>query len=177
VKNHDFRIAVFAVALLVSLGLFLGGFHINNELTARSMKKGLTELSGGPVQLEKQGKLTVISLHPGKVENMQETWLAVSKYVGPDMVSGKYRIVIADKRSSEMQNAFDYLQPAVYEAAANSTFVSLQRDLDKYLQSKDIDYQLYIDNDRLYIQMEDGDYYLYQVIDRIDSKQLIEGKA
>lgn len=176
-KNHDFRIAVFAVALLVSLGLFLGGYYINNELTARTMRNGLAEISGGPVQFEKQGKITVISLHPGKVENLQDTWLAVSRYIGNDMVSGKYRIVVADKRSAEMRDAFDYLQPAVYEAAANSTFVSLQRDLDKYLQSKDIDYQLYIDNDRLYLQMEDGDYYLYQVIDRADGKQLIDGEA
>ncbi|MGE5391317.1 MAG: hypothetical protein ACM3PE_09675 [Deltaproteobacteria bacterium] len=176
-KNHDFRIAVFAVALLVSLGLFLGGYYINNELVARNTKSGLAALCGGPVQFEKQGKVTVISVDPGKVDNLQETWTKVSGYIGKDIASGKYRIVIVDKRNTELQKAFDYLQPAVYEAAANSTFVSLQRELDQYLRSKNIDYQIYIDNDRLYLQMEDGDYYLYQVIDRNDGKQLMQVEA
>jgi len=177
VKNHNFRIAFFAVALLVSLGLFLGGYYINEELVARNTRSGLAALCGGPVKLEKQGKVTVISVDPGKVDNLQETWMSISEYVEKDIASGKYRIVIRDKRSEEMDKAFDYLQPALYEAAANNTFVALQQELEQYLGSKNIDCRLNIDNGRLYLQMEDGDYYLYQVIERVNSQQLIQGEA
>jgi len=177
VKNHDFRIVVFAVALLVSLGLFFGGYTLDREVTARNTRAGLAALCGGPVNLEKQGKVTVISVQPGKVDNLQETWKSMTEFIEKDTSKDKYRIIIEDKRNNNLQEALDHLQPAVYEAAANNTFVALQRQLDQCLSKQDIDYRFYIDNDRLYLQMEDGDYYLYQVIDRVNVQETIQGEA
>lgn len=176
-KNHDFRIAVFAVALLVSLGIFFGGYTLDRELTDRNTRAGLAALGGGPVNLDRQGKVTVISVKPGRVDNLQETWNGLSKFVERDTAKDRYRLIIRDKRNRHLQEAFDHLQPAVYEAAANNTFVALQHQLAGYLGRKDIYYRFYIDNERLYLQMQDGDYYLYQVIERVNNQATITGEA
>lgn len=176
-KNHDFRIAVFAVALLVSLGLFLGGYSLDHQLVARSTRTGLTALCGGPVQMEKEGKATVISVQLGPVDNLQRTWNDMTKLIEKKTASDKYRIVIKDRRNQDLQTAFDHLQPVIYEAAANSTFVALQRELDTYLGDRGIDYQLYLDNGHIYLQMQEGDHYLYQVIDRVDAKAFAQAEA
>ena len=176
-KNHDFRIAVFAVALLVSLGVFFGGYTLDRELTDRNTRAGLTALGGGPVNLDRQGKVTVISVEPGQVDNLQETWKSLSEFIERDTAKDNYRIIIQDKRNSHLKEAFDQLQPAVYEAAANNTFVALQHQLAEYLGGKDINYRFYIDNERLYLQMQDGDYYLYQVIERVNNQATITGEA
>lgn len=176
-KNHNFRITVFAVALLVSLGLFLGGFSLHRELVARNTRTGLTTLCGGPVQLEKEGKVTAISVQLGQVNNLQETWKAMTDFIEKDTASDKYRIVIKDKRNDDLQTAFDHLQPVIYEAAANNTFVALQQEFEQYLGDKDIDYRLYLDNQRMYLQMKQGDHYLYQVIDRVNVQEMVQAKA
>lgn len=176
-KNHNFRIIIFVIALFISLGLLVGGYSLNGELVAKGTKKQLATICAGPVNIEKQGKVSMIYVQPGKVDNLQQTWNAMTKLIEKKTATGKYNIIIVDKRNQKLQNAFNELQPAIYEATANNTYIALQRELDQHLKDKNIKYGLYLDNERLYLQMEDGDYYLYQVIERVNIHDISQVEA
>ena len=61
--------------------------------------------------------------------------------------------------------AYLHLQPAIYEAAANHSFVWLDKTLSQYAAETGLAYQLYVDDRYLYLQLAAGEQEMYRIVE------------
>jgi hypothetical protein len=166
-KNNEFHLKTFILALLISFALFLGGYSLYKQIgVEKPAIEKLSSLTHGQVNIDKIGDTYEVVVEPGKLENLQRSWNDISTLLEKQLKGKNYRIVIKDKSNLDLQLHYEMLQPAVYEALALDRYVWLKQEIDNSLQDTDIKSRFFIDDQNLYLQMEQGDYYLYKVIER-----------
>jgi hypothetical protein len=177
-KKFEFRILVFVLALLVTLGAFLSVSALYRKYQVeRPMVEDLQKLAGGRVELEKEKNGYQVTLIPGKVDNLQDYYLQAQKSVTSRLSGKEAEIIIEDQPSPKLQAFYTKMQPAIYESLATGRFVWLEEEIARRSADSNIRFQLLVDNDFLYLQMEDRDGYLYRVIERTSWQSNGEGVA
>jgi len=177
-KKFEFRILVFFLALLVTLGAFLSVSTLYRKYQVeKPMVEDLQTLAGGRVELEKEKNSYQITLIPGKVDNLQDYYQKVQKSIATRLPGKEVQITVKDKPGPELEALFTELQPAIYEALASGRFVWLEEEIARRTGDGNIRFQLLVDNDFLYLQMENRGGCLYRVIGRTASQPNGEGVA
>lgn len=162
----DVVLLAFGLGLLVALGgqqVYLW-WQVEAPLVAE-----LTELDGvEEVRLEEG---------PG---GKHEAWVSLGAEArlidlyGPltrrlqDRLGSDVSLVLVDRRSPELQQAWDTLSFMVQEGAATGELDLMRRRVETWAAAKGLSAQLFVDDRYIYASLKKGGHYLYDVVSRQD---------
>ncbi|NLB89142.1 MAG: hypothetical protein GX790_07965 [Syntrophomonadaceae bacterium] len=166
-KNSEFRIAVAIIALITVFGLLWGGFTLYKKLRVEEpLTKGLREIKAVSSVSVTKDKVYVIEVKLDKVEDIQSVYQSLIKAIEGTLKENEYELVILDNENKVLKDLYKELQPVIYEGLANNGFVWLDETLAKTVKGDVIIYDLFVDEENLYIQLFNGDYYMYKILPR-----------
>lgn len=164
-KNGEIRIIYVIISIFVALGLLLGGFYLYQKYMVENplMEKLSAINEVQKVEIDKTDKVYTIHLHLARVDNIQESYANIESVANTRLKEGSYKIEIEDKRSPQLANLFNEIQPALYQGLAQKQYLWLDEQMQVFSRDKNIEARLFVDEKRLYLQMKDGDSYLYNI--------------
>ncbi|HBK52447.1 hypothetical protein [Syntrophomonas wolfei] len=175
-KNNDFRILISVAALILSLGVLLGAYNLYIKLgIEKPLGAELSALDGvKKIEVNKGKEGYEIKVDLDSVDNIQDNYGDINQALKARLNSENYQLEIGDQRNQDLQELFNSLQPALYEALADNRFIWLNEQLAEKAAAKGMNYDMYIDKEQLYLQIGDGQHYLYEVIERNSSSSSAE---
>ncbi|MDD2509700.1 MAG: hypothetical protein PHG94_00990 [Syntrophomonas sp.] len=175
-KNNEFRVFISIAALILSLGVFLGAYNLYVKWGIEKPLKAELLVQEGvkKVEVNKGEKGYEIKVELKKVDNIQQSYVDISRVLNSRLNDGDYELKIGDQRNQDLQAFFNTLQPAIYEALADKCFIWLNELLAEKVAAQGMKHAMYIDKERLYLQIWDEQKYLYEVIERTSSSSPAE---
>lgn len=110
----------------------------------------------------------------------QEAWVVLGADVrlidlyGPiaeqleDRLGSDAELVLVDRRSPELQEAWDALGFTVQEGAATGELDAMRRRVERWAAAKGLASQLFVDDQHIYVTLKKDGHYLHEVIGRQD---------
>jgi len=171
VKLFGWRIDLVLLAFALGLVVALGGqqaylwWQVEAPLVAK-----LTELDGvDEVRLEEgrggrrevwvalEADARLVDLYGPLIRQLQDR-------LGPDV-----SVVLVDRRSPELQEAWDTLSFMVQEGAATGELELMRRRVASWAAARGLDTQLHVDDRNIYVSLKKDGYYLHDVVGRQDA--------
>ena len=167
-RNHEIKIALVLLALLVTLGLLVGGQKIYHERMIE--KPVVTKLLAlhyidEAVLINTKG-MNTIKVHIKQPGNLKQEYNEIDQVMAEEFAKRNYQIDIADQRDPFLQNELDKLELAFYEAIAQNRYIELEQRFAEAAGKEKFNYQLQIVQQRLNVKISRGDKFLYEIIDR-----------
>lgn len=165
-KKNEFKIIIALAALAVASAVFFGSYWLYNQYGVEKPLADKIESINGVdnVTINNKDRELSIEVEMKHIDNLQTKYKEIQKVIDSDAKDDQYQLVIKDRRNQKLQDAYENVQLAVYQAIANNQYLWLKEQIKPEL--KGINYKLFVDENCLYIQMKDGDHYLYEVINR-----------
>lgn len=85
--------------------------------------------------------------------------------LGPDV-----ELVLVDRRSPELQKAWDVLGFTVQEGATTGELDLMRRRVETWSAARGLTAQLFVDDDHIYVTLKKDGHYLHEVIGRQDGQ-------
>ncbi|MDN5347706.1 MAG: hypothetical protein PWP65_1270 [Clostridia bacterium] len=160
------------IGLILTLLLLFGGEGLYRRyFVIEPLKQSLKSEQGVQavdVQEMPQGYRLLVKMGP--VENIQSAYQEIETRAEKALGRRVLEVVLIDKRSPALANAWQQAQFAIYEAVARGNFTEMAARVDELARREEIEhYALNIDAHNIYLQFHQGDNYLYAVIPRIES--------
>ncbi|MDD3852627.1 MAG: hypothetical protein PHD40_03105 [Syntrophomonadaceae bacterium] len=162
------RIPIVIIALLITVGLLLGGMRLYNYYNVeQAVQKSVTQIESvtGANVSKSNGQYTIL-IKLNWSQNLQGVYNEADQIGKQYFGNTTYSIQVLDKRNQRLNNIFINLQPLIYETLAKDEYVRMKSEIDKQVIKTQMDYFLQVDQDNIYISIRDGDYYLYEIIQR-----------
>lgn len=167
-KPVDFKIPVAALALILTLGLSLGGFMLYNRFVVeKPMYQEMKQVEGVQrVSVHKEDKQMVVVVKLAEMSDFSVTYRLLDRIAEKRFGAGKYTLEIEDRRSQELEQFYADIQLHLYQGIATNSFLWLDKEIGQMADSKGIQHRLRVDEDNLYLQGHKEGYYLYSVLKR-----------
>jgi hypothetical protein len=171
---REVRFSSIIVGMLLSFGVLVGvNWLYQQYLVKAPLGEALsqrTEIIAW--SLKEDSNKTVLMLELGPVSNLKESCRAIlditTQYLGDKGIE----ILIVDHRSPELEEVRYDLQFSLYEAIAQGNFIQMSEKILVLVEPAKLDkYQVFVDENYLYIQLFKNTNYLYEVIPRVPEKQ------
>ncbi|MFY9323316.1 MAG: hypothetical protein WAO72_04135 [Syntrophomonadaceae bacterium] len=169
-KKGEFRIAIVILTVIFTVAILFGGYSAYKVYAIeKPVKAQLSSLqSVSHVTVDKEKKTYGISMKLESVDNLQSVYNHIEKVLNQRFAEDAYDLQIIDNRNEKLDDFYAKLQPVIQQAAAQSEFVWLDEQLSKKGSEMQLVYDLWVDEQRIYIQIHDGEHYLYVIINRSD---------
>jgi hypothetical protein len=162
------RIPMIVAVLVGTLALLLGATHLYrrqsevNPLIRRSQAvAGVTGAS-----LRRTGGLAVVEVELAAVEDLRLTYRQLEAVAHELVPPDTLRLVLGDRRTPELNEAYHQVHHVIHEAAARGTFSELIAVEDR-LRERGYRVRLSVDERFVYVQIHDqADGYLYELVPR-----------
>jgi len=167
-KNHEIKVALVLLGLLLTLGLLVGGQKIYRaDMVEKPVVKQLLALPcvDEAVLCNDQGRNT-INVHMQSVDNLKQAYNEIDQIMAAKFPRGNYGIVLDDQRNAALQNEWEQLELALYEAIASNQYVALEQHLNAVAARNGFTCQLQIDTQHLFVHLQRGEQFLYEIIER-----------
>lgn len=163
------RWSALAAALLVTLGLLLGGSYLVRQRTVDQplfkLYKGTQEVKD--VHIERAPDGLNIQLTLGSVDDLQKTYHRLDEATRALVSDQPYRLAIKDERNPRLEEDFYRLHFGIQEAIATGNFTKLAANLDKDAQTMGLDrYRVFVDSRSVFVQLQGHGGYLYEILPR-----------
>lgn len=168
-KNSEFRIKYFIIALLLSLGMLLGAYklYIGNFIEA-GLEEEIVQLSFvDDVQVNKDGKEYNIYVVMKKAGNVKKDYQEIKTIIQDQLKQGNYRIDLSDGRDDRLQELYDEMLPGIYQAVANTDYLWLSENLKQMAHEAKCEAKMYMDDENIYIQIQSNNNnsaFLYELV-------------
>lgn len=174
--NKEFKVFIALISLILTLSILFGGHSFYMQYAVQ--KPLLKELSSlemvKKAEIEKKNKKYIIDVQFNQIDNIQKGYQEVENIIKTKYKPDSYELKITGRANENLENLYEQLQPAVYEALANNRYLWLSNEIEKKTGEKGMVAKLFIDEKHLYIQIEADDYYFFKVIDRGFEKMKID---
>lgn len=163
---RGFRIPVVMAVLAVTLGVLLSANHLyrRETETAPLVRRSMAIEGVTGVTLRRSGSLVVIELALASVEDLRTTFRAAESAAEDAMSRERVRLVLVDRRTSRLANAYHRVHYVIYEAAARGTYSQLG-DVETTLAGEGWRARVSVDDRFIYVQIHDGSGgYLYELV-------------
>ena len=163
---RGWRIPVILAALLGTLAVLLTGTHLYrrqtevNPLIRRSREvAGVTGAS-----IRRTGGLVVVEVELAVVEDLRLTYRQLEAAALDLVPAGSLRLVLGDRRTPELKEAYHRVHHVIHEAAARGTYSQLVQ-VESMLREQGLEARLSVDDRLVYVQIHDGpEGYLYELV-------------
>lgn len=173
-KKSDFKTAISLAVFVISLAILMGGYQLYTKYMI--INPVIQQLEARPaianVELSRVEGQFEVAVQLQEVDNLQQEYQAIQEALDNTLKKGAYKLIITDPQDEMLQQAYLHLQPAIYEAAANHSFVWLDQTLGQYAVENGISYHLYVDDRYLYLHLADGENSMYRVIELKSSQNI-----
>lgn len=158
------RLVPMILILLISLAVLFTGWqayrHFNLVNPLETQLSSVTGVKNVDVAV---GNPTVVHVKLGQVADLQSTYRSISQTLSGSVKSSG-DIIIEDNRNQALSDAWEQLNPMVYEGAAHGNFTEMISNVKKSAKQDGIDAKITMDAHHLYVQFEQGSHYLYEVL-------------
>ncbi len=172
-KKNEFKILLFIAAFVITFSLGLGAYYLNSRYNIE--KPLLAQIDNLPSvedsTIEKQDEIYMVTVTLGRVENVQEEYKQLDELIREKLGERPYQITINMENDIKLDQVYYEIQPIVYEALANNQYVWMKDEIGRIASQEQLDYKMFIDDNRVYLQFSDGDDFQYHVIERNSSEQ------
>ena len=167
-KPVDFKIPVAVLALIITLGLSLGGFMLYNRfMVEKPINEEMKQVAGVQrVSVHKEDKQMVVTVKLAEIPDFSVTYRLLDQIAEKHLGAGEYSLEIEDRRSQELEHFYNDIQLHLYQGIATNSFLWLDKEIGQIANSKGIQHRLRVDEDNLYLQGHKEGYYLYSVLKR-----------
>ncbi|NLV20547.1 MAG: hypothetical protein GXY49_00930 [Syntrophomonadaceae bacterium] len=173
-KRNEIKIALILLALLLTLGVLLGGqklYHAN--MVEKPIIKELHALSYvESAAISKTDGIYQIKVHIRQPGNLKNEYQEIDKIIAAKIKKRPYEIKIGDRRDAFLQNQLQKMELSLYEALAQNSYLDLEQRFADTAARDHFIYRLQIDQQRLYVQISRGDKFLYEIIERNDADKV-----
>lgn len=165
-RYNEYKIALILLALLLTLGVLLGGQKLYNaNLIEKPLVNELSALSCvESASVDKVEDIYQIEVRIRQAGDLQNEYQEIDKIIAARVNGRPYKIAFSDKRDQFLHNQLQQMQLAIYEAIAHSTYLDLQQRFADAAARDHFAYRLQIDRQQLYVQMSRDDNFLYEII-------------
>ncbi len=172
-KKNEFKILLFIAAFVITFSLGLGAYYLNSRYNIeKPLLAQIDNLSSvEDSKIEKQDEIYTVTVTLGRVESVQEEYKQLDDMVRGKIGESQYQIIINMENDAKLDQVYYDIQPIVYEALANNEYVWMKDEIGRIASQEQLDYKMFIDDNRVYLQFSDGDNFQYHIIERNDSKQ------
>lgn len=153
-RGYRIHIILITCALIVAIGFsaqrFVYGRHVHASIVA-----DFKHIDGvDAVELIERGKYTDVALTVESVPDFLSLYNEASQLSRERLGEKSGEIVIYDTRTPELEDAFDRIHLALYEAAATGQFTYMQSAVKEILANTPVDeYTLSVDHEAIYVQL------------------------
>jgi hypothetical protein len=170
-RRNELKIGLVLLALLIILGVLVGGQKLyNTNLIEKPVSKELSALKYvESVEITNADHLYQIQVHVRQAGDLKSEYNEINKVVADNIKGRQYEIKIIDKRDEFLQKELQKLELSVFEAIAQNNYLALEQRFDDTANRDHFKYQLQIDEKKLYVQISQGNNYLYEIIDRVNT--------
>ena len=167
-RNNELKIAIILLALLITLGLLIGGQKIyNSNLIEKPVINELLKLNYvKSAVITKESAIYNVKIQIRQPGNMKDEYNEIDNLIKTRVKGKQYKIELLDSRNQILVNELQKMELGIYEAIAQNNYLDLQKSLDEMANQDHFDYRLQIDEKRLYLQIVSGDHFLYEIYDR-----------
>jgi len=165
-KNFKWHAAV--LAFVVTLGIATGAVLLRQrQMINTPLLKRISELEPvREVRLEEGGE-KVIFVTLEYVDNLQKTYRQLHEVISEMLGEEAYRLVLVDKRSEPLEDAYYAVHFELYESEQKGSFAAAGAAVDAKLAALGLDdYRFAVDDKYIYLQLKKGDAWLYEIIER-----------
>ncbi|MGB4018364.1 MAG: hypothetical protein WBK78_02585 [Syntrophomonadaceae bacterium] len=169
-KNGECRVVIALLTVALTVAILFGGYSAYNVYgIEKPVKNQLSSLEPvSQVVITKEKQIYDIRVQLSMVDNLQSAYNHIEKTLNQRFSGNEYDLQIIDNRNEKLEQLHSELQPAMQQAAAQSEFVWLNDQLNEKCSQMELQHELWVDEERIYIQVQDADHYLYEIIARPD---------
>lgn len=173
-NKSDFKYLSLIAAFVLCLGVCLGGYYLYNRL---QVEKPLTaalqeQQSIKEVEIEKEEGIYSIHITLEKVDNVQKEYENLEQIIQEKLGDRPYAITVEGSGSQGLETVYAEMQPVLYEALANHEYVWMQKTIADYSEARGIEFNLYVDDERIYLQFTDKDSYQYHILSKENARDI-----
>ncbi|HWQ75179.1 MAG TPA: hypothetical protein VN441_07690 [Syntrophomonas sp.] len=172
--KKETKIAVVLLALLVTLGLLIGGQKLYNaNLIEKPVIKQLTALDYiKNAAISKTDGVYKINVTFSKPGNLKEEYNQIDKIIAEKFKTREYEIVIVDTRDQFLRDELEKMELSIYQAVVRDDYVELEQRMGAAAVNDGFEYRLQIDRQNLYVQLRRDGKFLNEIIERNDTSGL-----
>lgn len=124
--------------------------------------------------VEEKNKI-IVQVNLGAVGNLPQSYQTISQLVkekmGPDT-----EIRIISKPNSRLEEIKDKMDFSLQEAGSIGNYAQMYTRVEEIAKDNGLeDWNLYLDQDNIYLHLGDKNYYIYEVVPRRSEKNNVEG--
>lgn len=162
---RGYKLHVAAAAFLLTLLLGLGARHAAHSASAGALQRDFAALSGvARAAVERHGGRTDIVLELGPVDDLQAVYRQADMLRRARLPEDASQLIIKDRRTDALTEAYRRIHYAVYEGAATGAFTRMAEAVGEAAAQLAADVLVTVDDRYIYVQIAAGDDYLYEVV-------------
>lgn len=163
---HGLRIPVVAVVLVLTLAVLLGGTYVYRRQTETSPLTRQSAAVEGvlAVATGRNGAVTELKVDLAAVADLRQTYRTLEGVAEGFVPRERLRLVLADRRTPELEALYHRVHYLVYEAAVRGTYSQLGQ-VEVMLSGEERLARVTVDERFVYVQIHDRDgAYLYELV-------------
>lgn len=165
---QGWRLHFIFLACILSVGLFFAGqFAYQEFFLEKPLREKLQAEQGVQgVRMGRTGDVEQVIVELGPVENLEKTYLNVNRVLHRFYRQGAVQLIIRDQRSPALEQAWEKIQFAIYEAAVRGNFTAMAKEVEREANERGVRLKLDMDRNYIYVALYQGFNYLYEIVPR-----------
>jgi len=161
------KIWLIIVAIIVVLGLLVGGSYLYNKYNTEQPLFKLYEnvIEVKDFELKQEDNKLEIALELNKVQNLQNFYQEVDTETKEILANQEYTFILKGNTSEELEEISNEGQFVIYESLVKGNFREMATELKNLAQANGAEAFVFMDENNVYIQIQKDDKYLYEVIE------------
>jgi len=165
-QNLRWPVVASTMAIMLAV-LFGGAYLIRSGAIDQPLQRGLVahELVES-VQVEQISSRRVIRLKLSHTPDLERAYTDLDRVAKQTLKSAPYELLIEDRRTAELEQAYKRANLHVQEALVTGAFAQSAERVNHEADLVGATAILSVDRNRVYLQLKKGESYLYSVTDR-----------
>lgn len=168
-QKYKWPIVVIVIISTLAL-LALSQFLWNHFALETPLYQTIQEINGVEMvtwdNRDKNASLPKIHVTLNNVANLEKTYQEITDHITTILGSKKYKMIIHDHRTPELEQFYYSLQPQIQEAIATGKFSIMTEIIQEKSLASHTQAQVYIDGNYIYLQLVNGNSNFYTIIPR-----------
>ncbi|MCX7780552.1 MAG: hypothetical protein N2491_06510 [Negativicutes bacterium] len=106
--------------------------------------------------------------------NLQKTYTAIMEVAGNALGGKRFKVIVADTRTPELEQLSYLVQPHIQEAVATGMFTQMASYIQEQAAAKNVAAQVFIDSANIYLKLAKDGAELYQIVPRLPDKREVK---
>ena len=159
----DIKWPIVIITCAIAISLFLGiQYWRQKQLIEEPLMLALQEKQGvEEVSLLQKDKTLNIVLTMSKVDDFASFYQRIETKV-EEMYRGDYDVTVVDAPDETLMAAYGNIHLAIYEAIDQGNYVSMGEYVAEVSQNYELDYNMVVLEEDIYLQLHHGDSFLYR---------------